>query len=263
MADVLENILIGQKTLVEKAKKEKPIQDLEEKAREQSTRGFFAAVSKEGQVSLIAEIKMKSPSAGSIREPFDVAEIAKSFEKGGASALSVLTEPHHFGGRVENLQKAKEACTLPILRKDFIFDPYQIVEAKAFGADAILLIAEMLSAKQLDELVECALDHQVEPLVEIFSSEALPAVINTKAKMVGINTRNLRTLEMIPHNILNLSRLIPRDRTLVAESGFKTPEEIDKLKSLRISAVLVGESLLRQDNLEEAVKKLVSAAQKK
>ena len=262
MTNVLENILEIRKESVQKKKDEVPVLDLETRARRTPLRSLLSALVKEEEIGIVAEMKRKSPSAGSLKEPYDVAEIALAYEKGGAHALSVLTEPVFFGGDITDVAKVREVSRLPILRKDFVFDPYQIIEAKAYGADAVLLIADMLSSHQLRDLVQTAKNYQIETLVEVFSSEALPVALNAGSALLGINTRNLRTLEMKPDNIALLSRLIPRDRFIVAESGIKTRDDIEKLKSLRIAGALVGESLLRQPDLQSAVNELVQAGKR-
>ncbi len=263
MADVLEEILFARKKHLEAAKERVGFEEMVRMAQDLPLPvNFFSSVVQNDVITVIAEIKKKSPSAGIIRQIYDVPEIAAAYEKGGASAISILTEPERFGGGIGDIKKVRGTSSLPILRKDFLFDPYQIVEARVYGADAVLLIAEMLAPTQLKEMVECAKTYLVEPLVEIFSPDSIPAVINSGARLIGINTRNLRTLEMFPGNVSYLSKLIPRDRKIVAESGIKTPTDIESLKCLRVSSVLVGESLLKQDNLELAVQNLVKAGRK-
>jgi len=260
MADVLEEILFARKNHVKEARERVPLAELERLAKAAPLPvNFFSGIVRDGGISVIAEIKKKSPSAGLIREIYDVGEIASAYEEGGASALSVLTEPEKFGGGIGDIKKARAASRLPILRKDFIFDPYQIVEGRAYGADAVLLIAEMLSPSQLKELTVCAKEYLLEPLVEVYSTASVPAAINSGARLIGINTRNLRTLEMNSGNVVYLSKFIPRDRKIVAESGIKTEKEMEVLKAVKVAAILVGESLLKQANLKEAVQKLVQA----
>lgn len=263
MSDILEDIVAARKRRLDDAKQKVSLRDLEEKVKKNPAPfGFFAAVHQPDRIALIAEMKRQSPSGGLLRKDYDPAVLARAYEKGGASALSVLTEQDNFAGQLEDVAKARAACTLPILRKDFIFDPYQIVEARAVRADAVLLIAEMLSAEQLKELVACAKQVHVEPLVEVFTPASLPAALNSGARLIGINTRNLRTLEMHPDNVARLAALIPKDRAVVAESGIKTVRDVEALKGLRVSAILVGESLLKQDNIENAVGMLAAAGKK-
>ncbi|MCB4755602.1 MAG: indole-3-glycerol phosphate synthase TrpC [Elusimicrobia bacterium] len=260
--DVLEKILTKKKERLKEAKEKAPLSELEEKIkRSPPTLNFAAAIHKPPRITVIAELKMKSPSAGLLLEPYNVTEIAHAYERGGASALSVLTEEDHFGGRLEHIAQVRSASTLPILRKDFIFDTYQLAEARAFGADAVLLIADMLSPSLILELASCAQTYGLEPLVEVYSSGFLPAVINSGVRFIGINARNLRTLEMVPGNVYYMSRLVPRDRVIVAESGIQTAEDVKKLKPFRVSAVLVGESLMKNEDKEKAVHELVAAGQ--
>jgi indole-3-glycerol phosphate synthase len=258
--DTLEQIMAARRAAVVAARVRTSQAEIEREARKAPRAvNFLASIRRPGQVTIIAEMKQKSPSAGKIRTEYNVPAIAAGYEKGGAAALSVLTEPDRFGGDVTDLRKARSASKLPILRKDFIFDAYQIAEARAYGADAILLIADMLDPVQLKELVAASREFGVEPLVEIFTSEVLKAAIDSGATAIGINTRNLRTLEMHPRNVVDLAPHIPADRAVVAESGIKTAAEITALKSLKVSAALVGESLLRQADVEKAVRVLAEA----
>jgi indole-3-glycerol phosphate synthase len=244
------------------AKKKVSMAELERNQRKGSGGKFLTAIHQSNRVSVIAEMKKKSPSAGLIRSDYDVQEISRAYESGGASALSVLTEMDWFGGELDDMQKVSAASNLPILRKDFIFDPYQVIEARAFGASAILLIADMIDAKLLKELVACAREQGLETLTEVFTPEVLETALETGSKIIGINTRNLRTLEMFPNRVAELKKEIPSDRVVVAESGIKTSEDVKRLKSLGVSAILVGESLLKQKDLKKALNELVSAGVK-
>lgn len=260
MSDVLAEIYESQKKHLEQSKKELSLRDLEDKIRSASAPvDFLKAIEGTKSISVIAEMKQKSPSAGTLREPYDVKNIAKLYKKGGAAALSVLTEPYHFGGRVEDMMLAKDMSHLPILRKDFLFDPYQIVEARAFGASAVLLIADMLDLNQLKELVSTAHELDLDVLVEGFHRDSINKAVKSGSRLVGINSRNLRTLEMVPGNIASLIKEIPDDFTVVAESGVKSVEQVKEFKRIRVSAMLVGESLLKQQDLEKAVRTLVEA----
>lgn len=259
-SDTLENILTHRRRRVADAKQNIPQGEIETLAKAAGpVRDFLSAVAKPGWISLIAEMKKKSPSAGLLRQPYDPAKIASAYEKAGAAALSVLTERDLFEGELPDIGKARSACRLPVLRKDFIIDPYEIPESRANGADAVLLIADMLDPKLLIELAELCRAYGMEPLVEIFTEEALEVALSTSAKLIGINTRNLRTLEMRPDNIIALSPQVPADRYVIAESGIKTPADVERLRSMPIFAMLVGESLLRQPNLETAARQLAEA----
>ena len=260
MADTLEESLVHRKRRVLEAKKATTLGALEAAIKTAPpVRDFVGAVSRPGWISLIAEIKRKSPSAGLIRNPFDPERIAAEYERGGAAALSVLTEPDRFGGELADIPRARKGSSLPILRKDFVFDPYQIAEARAHGADAVLLIADMLEHGQLQELAAAAKRYGVAMLVEIFTAEVLDSALDTGAQLIGINTRNLRTLEMRPDNLVTLAPHVPNDRYVVAESGIRTAQDVIRLRALPIFAMLVGESLLKQPNLETAARALVDA----
>lgn len=260
MTDVLDEILIQRRLRVTDAREKLGFDELERIVKKRTkSRSFYDALVNPKGISVIAEIKRRSPSAGELREIKDIGSVAQDYEKGGARAISVLTEPDKFGGSVADLKAVQMAVSIPLLEKDFIFDPYQIAEAKANGADAVLLIADMLNGSQLDELVDYARELNVEPLVEIFTDAAVDAVLDTTARLIGINTRNLRTLTMHPENISMLSGLIPKDRSIVAESGIKTPRDVKMLEEFRVKAILVGESLLKQQDLVKATKELVEA----
>ncbi|MFN0117068.1 MAG: indole-3-glycerol phosphate synthase TrpC [Elusimicrobiota bacterium] len=260
MVDFLENILATRKAELENTKQRIKIKDLEYYISKVSLRdSFLEGINKPGQITLIAEMKRRSPSAGVIRDPFDAGQIARDYQKGGAHAISVLTENARFGGSLEDMLLVKTASELPILRKDFIFDVYQVIEAKVHGASAVLLIADALEPVLLKELVDCCRLYNIYPLVEIFTEAALKSAVDSGAQIIGINTRNLRTLAMLPENVEKLAPLIPKDRLIVAESGIKTAEDVAKMKGLNVAAMLVGESILRQENLALAVSTLVQA----
>lgn len=260
--DKLEEILASRRHQLDRARSEVSLDQLERKAKTQSPADFFAAISRPDRIAVIAEMKQMSPSAGVIRKRYEVEEIAESYEAGGAAALSVLTEETFFGGDISDLSTAHVSSALPILRKDFIFDPYQVVEAKAAGASAVLLIADMVPGSQLKELAACAFENGLATLVEVFNAGALKDALDTGSKIIGINTRNLRTLEMTPGRVATLCKEIPTDHVIVAESGIKTPDDMRRLKTLPVSAVLVGESLLKQDDLTAAVSALVEAGKR-
>jgi indole-3-glycerol phosphate synthase len=256
----MEEILVVRRKRVAQAKEKVPYSEMEKRAKgTPPPQDFLRAIVRPGFITLIAEMKKSSPSAGVIRQSYDPGRIAAAYERGGAAAVSVLTEPDRFGGDIGDMARARTGTRLPILRKDFIFDPYQIAEARAFGADAILLIADMLPSAQLNELAAAARDFGLEPLVEIFSEDVIEAALDTGAKLIGINARNLRTLEMRPDRVVALSPQIPADRYVVAESGIKTASDVERLRSMPVFAMLVGESILKQQNLEAATRALAQA----
>jgi indole-3-glycerol phosphate synthase len=257
MTDKLQQIYDRRKQRVAEAKRHVSLDELETLAKKaEHARPFVEALDQPGRIAVIAEFKRRSPSAGALRPNGDVAEVASLYERGGASAWSILTEQDWFGGRIEDITEVRKISELPVMRKDFIFDPYQIVEARAAGADAVLLIADMVAPSLLGELAACARQYGLATLVEVFTDEALSGALATGSQLIGVNTRDLRTLTMHPDRIERLSQRIPSDRLLVAESGIKTPEDIERMKTLHVSAVLVGESLLKQPDLASAVEKL-------
>jgi len=211
---------------------------------------------KENPYRIIAEVKKASPSKGIIREDFDPMNIAQAYEKGGADSLSILTEPHFFQGDKEYLGMVRRYVSLPLLRKDFIVDKYQILEALAFGADYILLIAMALSRKELKELHDYALHLGLNVLVEVHNKTDLVKAIFAGADIIGINHRNLESFEMDMRLSEKLIPLIPNGKIIVAESGINDHETVVELSKLGADAFLVGEHFMRQDDMEAAVKTL-------
>lgn len=256
----MADILSARKIAIAKDKERVSLGELERRVKATpKPKDFFSAVVQPGKISLIAEMKRKSPSAGLIREPFQPVDIAKSYERAGVAALSILTEPERFDGRIEDILAVHDSCALPILRKDFLFDPYQIIEARACGASAVLLISDMLDATQTKELTALAHEYDLTALVEVFSEKSVAAALASGSKLIGINTRNLRSLEMVPDNVETLAKRIPAEFSIVAESGIKTPDQVRAFKDSKVRAILVGESLVRQSDLEQAAKWLVEA----
>ncbi|WP_200764114.1 indole-3-glycerol phosphate synthase TrpC [Nitrosophilus alvini] len=210
----------------------------------------------ENPYRIIAEVKKASPSKGVIREDFDPIAIAKEYEKGGADALSVLTEPHFFQGDIEYLTQIRRYVPMPLLRKDFIIDKYQLVEALVYGADFVLLIAKALSRKELKELLEYTWHLGMEALVEIHDKKDLIKAIFAGANIIGINHRNLETFEIDLSLSEKLVPLIPKGKIIVAESGIQTHEQVKELHKIGVDAFLIGEHFMRQDDIAEAVKKI-------
>lgn len=211
---------------------------------------------KEDPYKIIAEVKKASPSKGVIREDFEPVTIATSYEMGGANALSILTEPHFFQGNIEYISQIRRYVGLPLLRKDFIVDKYQIVEALVYGADFILLIAKALSSKELKELLDYTRYVGMEALVEIHDKEDLKKAIYAGSDIIGINHRNLETFEMDMSLSEQLIPLIPNGKIIVAESGIQTHEQVVELNKIGVDAFLVGEHFMRQDNITQAVQDL-------
>jgi len=231
------------------------------KCSDHKPKNFAAAIEaklKQNKCAIIAEVKKASPSKGIIRDDFDPVAIAKIYQENGATCLSVLTDEKYFMGKNEYLTSIRKEVDLPILRKDFIIDPYQIWEAKLIGADCILLIMAMLSEKQAIELEQTALDIGLSVLIEIHDEEELQKALKLKSRLIGINNRNLKTFEISLSTSFDLSKKIPQDKIIICESGIFTKADILKMQRISINAFLVGESLMRQDNIGLALKNLLS-----
>ena len=223
------------------------------------TRGFAGAVEAKiaaGAPAVIAEVKKASPSKGVIRADFDPAAIARSYEAGGAACLSVLTDVDFFQGSDAYLQQARAACALPVLRKDFTIDPYQVHEARALGADCILLIVAALSDGQLAELAGTALQLGLDVLVEVHDIDELERAIQVPAPLLGVNNRSLRTFEVSLDTTLALRDAVPRDRRLVTESGIHAAEDVARMRGEGIEAFLVGEAFMREPDPGAALRRL-------
>lgn len=216
---------------------------------EPDPRDFVGSIHKKvmaNQPAVIAEIKKASPSKGVIREDFKPAEIAKSYEKAGAACLSVLTDVQYFQGSTDYLKAARAACKLPVLRKDFMIDPYQVYEARAMGADCILLIAAALPLEQMQLLENIAHELGMAVLVEVHNAEELKLALQLDTPLIGINNRNLRTFEVSLQTTLDLLKVLPEDRFVVTESGIFTPEDVKLMMDHDVNAFLVGEAFMRQ-----------------
>lgn len=223
------------------------------------TRPFLAAMRGE-RISLIAEFKRRSPSKGIIREDFEPGQAAEAYAQGGASAMSVLTEPQFFDGSMDDLAKARTACKLPILRKDFMVDPYQVVQARAGGADAILLIVAGLPDQGLfAEMADAAGDYGLTALVEIHDPHELDAAFDIEPKLVGVNQRNLSTFEVDTTLAIKLRRQIPTDVSMVAESGITSRKQVEDLQEAGVDAILVGETLIKAEDPARAAADLLGA----
>ncbi|GAB0152472.1 indole-3-glycerol phosphate synthase TrpC [Marinobacterium sp. BA1] len=226
-------------------------------------RGFadaLAASLSSGQPAVIAEIKKASPSKGVIRDPFEPAEIAASYERGGASCLSVLTDVDFFQGADEYLQQARSACSLPVIRKDFIVDPYQIYEARTLGADCILLIVAALSDAQLSDLTTLTHELGMDVLIEVHNAEELERILPLNTRLVGINNRDLHTFDVSLENTFQLLDRIPSDRIIVTESGILTPDDVAAMQARQINAFLIGEAFMRADDPGQQLARFFSAA---
>ncbi|HKI49046.1 MAG TPA: indole-3-glycerol phosphate synthase TrpC [Desulfobacteria bacterium] len=222
-------------------------------------RDFKKALTSNGGIDLIAEIKFGSPSAGIIRENADPLAIGKAYEKSGAAAISLLTDRTFFKGDLQNLSLLKEAVELPILRKDFILDEIQVMESASFGADAVLLIVRILAATQLKDLLDAAGECGMAVLTEIHDTQDLEKALNCDAQIIGINNRDLDTFKINLNTTFQLVPQIPKDRVVVSESGIRSAEDVQALKGLNIQAVLVGSALMAANDPGEKALEMVKA----
>jgi indole-3-glycerol phosphate synthase len=258
MPTILDEIVATKLKEIAQAKAERPESALRTAAdAAPAPRDFFAALAAGPPIRLLAEVKKASPSAGLIREDFDPVAIAKTYEAHGASCISVLTDEQYFQGSLDYLRAVRQSVSIPCLRKDFVLDHYQLLEARAAGADAVLLIAECLRPKQLAELHAGAIELGLTPLVELYDPSNLDAVLAAGAKLIGVNNRNLHTFEVDLEHTIRLRQRIPMDCVLVGESGIKTREDVERLEAAGVNAILVGESLMRQEDIGAAVDQLL------
>jgi len=255
---VLDDILVKTRQTIQSDRDAVPAAELESiVAQLPPCRDFHAALAAGDHVQLIAEVKRASPSAGLIREDFDPASIARAYVAGGAACISVLTDAPFFQGSLEYLKKVRANVDVPLLRKDFIVDRYQLLQARAAGADCVLLIAECLPADELARLHDQAAELGLQTLIELFEPQNLDAVLATGTRLVGINNRDLRTFETTLQHTLDLCPKIPDDRLVVGESGIRDHRDVLRLGAGGVKAVLVGESLMRQTDIEQATKDLL------
>ena len=252
MSDILNKIIATKREEVAAASAMKPLAVVEaEAAAQPALRDFVGAIRNKitaGRAAVIAEIKKASPSKGVIRADFRPAEIARSYEQHGAACLSVLTDRQYFQGCPEYLQEARAACALPVLRKDFMVDAYQVAEARAMGADGILLIAAALSLSEMQALEAQAMAYGMAVLVEVHNGEELDAALQLKTPLLGINNRNLRTFEVTLDTTLGLLQRIPADRIVVTESGILMSADVATMREHQVNAFLVGEAFMRAEN---------------
>ena len=261
MDNILDKILATKKNEIKNAKQLFSLSDLTEKIESNNDeRDFVAALQdkhKTGSQAVIAEIKKASPSKGIIREAFDPISIALSYEKGGAACLSVLTDKEYFQGDINYIQQIKQTCQLPILRKDFIIDPYQIYESKAFGADCILLIAAALDLSEMKEFEEVAESLNMAVLVESHNPAELEKALELNTLLIGINNRNLKTFDVSLQTSIDLKEKIPSGRIAITESGIFTRDDIDCMNGYGILTFLIGEAFMRDADPGQSLENLI------
>ncbi|HEX5093277.1 MAG TPA: indole-3-glycerol phosphate synthase TrpC [Burkholderiales bacterium] len=260
MADILQRILATKREEIAAAKAATPAAEIERRARASPAprdfEGALRAAIAAGRAGVIAEVKRASPSKGLLRRDFDPASIARSYEKGGASCLSVLTDRQYFQGDAAHLAAARGACALPVLRKDFVIEPYQVFESRAWGADCILLIAAALEEAAMQALEAVAHGLGMAVLVEVHDARELEAALRLRTRLIGINNRDLRTFETRLERTLELAPRVPAERLVVTESGIASREDVQRLRGRGIGAFLVGEAFMRADDPGAALSSL-------
>ena len=254
---MLNRIIAGKREEVEQRKKSLPVSTLQERiVQRQAPLDFGSAISGDG-IRLIAEVKRASPSRGILCPDFDPVALARTYARGGAAAISVLTEMNYFEGSIDHLTAIREEVRLPLLRKDFIFDQYQVYESGAYGADALLLIVAILSQEQLKELLSLSHSLGLGCLVEVHNEDEVERALFSGAEIIGINHRDLNTFEVDINTTRRLRPLIPREQIVVSESGISSRSDIEKLKGWGVNAVLVGEALVTADDIPTKIRELM------
>jgi len=257
---ILDQIVATKRGEIERSKRELPLTELRARlADAPAARDFFAPLAAAGPIRLIAEVKKASPSKGVIRADFDSIAIARVYEAHGATCLSVLTDATYFQGSLEILRQVRQEVALPVLRKDFILDSYQLIEARVAGADAVLLIAECLDDCNLRKLHNEAIELGMTPLVEFYEPPNLDRVLSAGAQLIGVNNRDLRSFAVDLGHTIRMREKVPLDCVLVGESGIETRADVLRLQGAGVDAMLVGESLMREPDIGAAVDRLLGA----
>jgi len=258
---ILDEIIENKKAEIESSKRAIPLEVLQEKIKDAPpSRNFFDAINPGGRLKIISEIKHASPSKGIFREDFDPVEIAKSYSEGGASAISVLTDEKYFKGKLSYLKSIRENVDTPLLRKDFIVDPYQVYEARFYGADALLLIVAALDQPSLSRLLELTHSLNMNAIVEVHDAEELERALDAGARIIGINNRDLRTFNVDLNVSVNLSRKIPEGKIVIAESGIGSIDDIDNLRAQGVHVFLIGETFMKAPDPGEKLKELINSS---
>lgn len=253
---ILKEIIEHKKEQLKRDRRRRPLEVVMEAAARGPTRHGFRTTLVKQDLGLIAEVKKASPSAGTIRDGADILAIVHDYEAGGADCVSVLTEERYFQGSIEDLSEIRNATPLPLLRKDFLFDEYHLYEARAAGADAVLLISSLFSASYLRDLVGLAQELDLEALIEVHQEDEVERACSTEAEMIGINNRDLKTMEIDLEVTARLRPRIPQEKLVVSESGVRNREDVEFLRAQGIDALLIGETLMKSDDIQRAMAEL-------
>jgi len=258
---ILDEIIQNKAAEIKESKNSLPLELIIEQLKDAfPPRNFFDAINPNGELKIISEVKHASPSKGVLREDFDPVEIAKSYNMGGASAISVLTDEKYFRGSLSFLKNIRAEVDIPLLRKDFIVDPYQVYEARLFGADAILLIVAALDQLNLKKLLELAHSLHMNAIVEVHDEHELDRALDADARIIGINNRDLRTFDVDLNVSIKLSKKVPEDKIVIAESGISSIEDIDRLRAQGVHVFLIGETFIKAPNPGQKLKELIESS---
>lgn len=258
---ILDEIIENKKSEVEASKTSLPLEKMKEQLNDVlAPRDFFDAINPKGELKVISEVKHASPSKGIFREDFDPVEIAKSYSAGGASAISVLTDNKYFKGNLNYLRNIRQNVETPLLRKDFIVDPYQVYEARLFGADALLLIVAALDQTTLSNLLELTHSLQMNAIVEVHDEQELDRALLADARIIGINNRDLRTFDVDLNVSIKLSKKVPEAKIVIAESGIGSIKDIDNLRAEGVHVFLIGETFMKAPNPGQKLTELINSS---